>query len=129
MMDPLDSHMSAAADPQSSKLPEVTTANLQVEYPDDPSIITRFTNYIRVVPDQSGYFLTFYENRPPFLGTTNEEGEAALRAVKPIRAESVCRLYVPRESMEGMLNAIKGVFERRTAIDEAFRKASSGGAC
>jgi hypothetical protein len=95
--------------------------SVPLELHESSAIITRFVNNLIVTLDETGYYLSFFEARPP-IRITQEQLETTASALKSVPAELICRLYVPKELMPGFVSAMEGMAAKRTEADEAYRQ-------
>jgi|GEM_PF-5547943 len=97
------------------------TVAIALEFHEPESIVTRLANNITVSADENGYYVAFYEARPPVFIGTPEDVKTRFAEVKSVRAECVARLFVPKDVMPRMLQAIQSVSGMPERLAEATK--------
>ncbi len=85
------------------------TFAVPVEFHEPESTVTRLATNITVRADENGYYVAFYEARPPIVTGTPEDVKTRFAEVKSVAAECVARVFVPKDVMPRMLQAIQSM--------------------
>jgi len=79
---------------------------------DPDNIISRYANHMLIQMSGTKFILHFFQVHPPILFGSPEEIKAKLEKVKSVRAEWVCRIYIPLEKMPSFIRALQEKYQK-----------------
>ena len=86
---------------------------LSVDWHFPEGLQSRYANNVLVQNGQFEFIISFFEMQLPMLFGSLEENKAKLEEMESIRAECVSKIIIPRELVQGLINALQTELEKQ----------------